>query len=121
MIRLFLIVSSIYASVSATATSCIEADLILHHGNIYTGKTDRSFLGSIASKGSKITYVGKVLSDADIACSNANIIKCLSNFILLDLKFLHILPTSFHLSALQYIYRVQPPYPTDSLVIVYIS
>jgi predicted amidohydrolase YtcJ len=81
MIRLFLIVSSIYASVSATATSCIEADLILHHGNIYTGKTDRSFLGSIASKGSKITYVGKVLSDADIACSNANIINLNGRYI----------------------------------------
>ena len=81
MIRLFLIVSSIYASVSATATSCIEADLILHHGNIYTGKTDRSFLGSIASKGSRITYVGKVLSDAAIACSNANIINLNGKYI----------------------------------------
>ena len=72
--RLFLIVASIYAPAIIQATQCIDADLILHRGNIYTGQTDQSFIGSIASKGAKITYVGKVLSDADIACSDAEVI-----------------------------------------------
>ena len=72
--RLFLIVASIYAPAIIQATQCIDADLILHRGNIYTGQTDQSFIGSIASKGAKITYVGKVLSDAEIACSDAEVI-----------------------------------------------
>ena len=72
--RLFLIVASIYAPAIIQATQCIDADLILHRGNIYTGQTDLSFIGSIASKGAKITYVGKVLSDAEIACSDAEVI-----------------------------------------------
>jgi hypothetical protein len=72
--RLILIVASIYAPAIIQATQCIDADLILHRGNIYTGQTDQSFIGSIASKGAKITYVGKVLSDAEIACSDAEVI-----------------------------------------------
>jgi len=72
--RLFLIVASIYAPAIIQATQCIDADLILHRGNIYTGQTDQSFIGSIASKGAKITYVGKVLSDVEIACSDAEVI-----------------------------------------------
>ena len=72
--RLFLIVASIYAPAIIQATQCIDADLILHRGNIYTGQTDQSFIGSIASQGAKITYVGKVLSDAEIACSDAEVI-----------------------------------------------
>ena len=72
--RLFLIVASLYAPAILQATQCIDADLILHRGNIYTGQTDQSFIGSIASKGAKITYVGKVLSDAEIACSDAEVI-----------------------------------------------
>ncbi len=72
--RLFLIVASLYAPAILQATQCIDADLILHRGNIYTGQTDQSFIGSIASQGAKITYVGKVLSDAEIACSDAEVI-----------------------------------------------
>ncbi len=72
--RLFFIVASIYTPAIIQATQCIDADLILHRGNIYTGQTDQSFIGSIASKGAKITYVGKVLSDAEIACSDAEVI-----------------------------------------------
>ena len=72
--RLFLIVASLYAPAILQATQCIDADLILHRGNIYTGQTDQSFIGSIASNGAKITYVGKVLSDAEIACSDAEVI-----------------------------------------------
>ena len=72
--RLFLIVASLYAPAILQATQCIDADLILHRGNIYTGQTDQSFIGSIASKGAKIIYVGKVLSDAEIACSDAEVI-----------------------------------------------
>ena len=72
--RLFLIVASLYAPAILQATQCIDADLILHRGNIYTGQTDQSFIGSIASQGAKITYVGKVLSDEEIACSDAEVI-----------------------------------------------
>ncbi len=72
--RLFLIVASLYAPAILQATQCIDADLILHRGNIYTGQTDQSFIGSIASQGAKITYVGKVLSDAEIACSDAEVL-----------------------------------------------
>ncbi len=79
--RLFLIVASIYAPAIIQATQCIDADLILHRGNIYTGQTDQSFIGSIASKGAKITYVGKVLSDAEIACSDAEVINLNGKYI----------------------------------------
>jgi len=79
--RLFLIIACIYAPAIKTSTHCIEADLILHRGNIYTGETDQSFVGSIASKGAKIKYVGKVLSDAEIACSDAKVINLKGNYI----------------------------------------
>ena len=72
--RIFLIVASIYASFASAAIECIEADLILHRGNIYTGKNDDSFVGSITTKGSTITYVGELLSDSDISCSDAKVI-----------------------------------------------
>ena len=79
--RLFLIIACIYAPVIKASTHCIEADLILHRGNIYTGESDQSFVGSIASKGAKIKYVGKVLSDAEIACSDAKVINLKGNYI----------------------------------------
>jgi len=79
--RLFLIIACIYAPAIKASTHCIEADLILHRGNIYTGETDQSFVGSIASKGAKIKYVGKVLSDAEIACSDAKVINLKGNYI----------------------------------------
>ena len=79
--RLFLIIACIYAPAIKASTHCIEADLILHRGNIYTGETDQSFVGSIASKGAKIKYVGKVLSDAEIACSDAKVINLKGDYI----------------------------------------
>jgi len=79
--RLFLIIACIYAPAIKASTHCIEADLILHRGNIYTGESDQSFVGSIASKGAKIKYVGKVLSDAEIACSDAKVINLKGNYI----------------------------------------
>ena len=79
--RLLLFVACIYASAILASTKCIEADLILHRGNIYTGQTDQSFVGSIASKGATIKYVGKVLSDAEIACSNAKVINLKGKYI----------------------------------------
>jgi len=72
--RIFLIVASIHASLATAAIECIEADLILHRGSIYTGNNDDSFVGSIASKGSIITYVGELLSDNDLSCSDAEVI-----------------------------------------------
>ena len=72
--RAFFIVTSIYASLVTAAIECIDADLILHHGNIYTGTNDDSFVGSIATKGSIISYVGNVLSDTELSCSDAKII-----------------------------------------------
>ena len=70
----FFIIVSIYAPLLTASIECVEADLILHHGNIYTGKTDDSFVGSIASKGPKITYVGPLLSDSEIGCSDAEVV-----------------------------------------------
>jgi predicted amidohydrolase YtcJ len=72
--RAFFIVTSICASLATAAIECIDADLILHHGNIYTGTNDDSFVGSIATKGSIISYVGNVLSDTELSCSDAKII-----------------------------------------------
>ena len=74
MFRTFLFIISIYAPASLAATECIEADLILHKGNIYTGNGEDSFVGSIASKDSNITYVGSSLSDTDLTCSGAEVI-----------------------------------------------
>ena len=79
--RLLLFVACICAPAIIASTKCIEADLILHRGNIYTGQTDQSFIGSIASKGATIKYVGKVLSDAEIACSNAKVINLKGKYI----------------------------------------
>ncbi len=79
--RLLLFIACICAPAIIASTKCIEADLILHRGNIYTGQTDQSFVGSIASKGETIKYVGKVLSDAEIACSNAKVINLKGKYI----------------------------------------
>ena len=72
--RAFLIIASIYASLATAEIECIDADLILHNGNIYTGNSDDSFVGSITSKGSTISYVGELLSDTELSCSDAKII-----------------------------------------------
>jgi predicted amidohydrolase YtcJ len=74
MMRLFFIIAGIYASLASAAIECIDADLILHHGNIYTGNNDDSFVGSIASKGQNIIYVGELLSENEISCSDARVI-----------------------------------------------
>ena len=74
MIRAFFIVVSIHASLATAAFACKDADLILHHGNIYTGNSDDSFIGSIAIKGSSITYVGELLSNTELSCSDVKIL-----------------------------------------------
>ena len=74
MMRLFFIIAGIYAPLASAAIECIDADLILHHGNIYTGTNDDSFVGSIASKGQNITYVGELLSENEMSCSDARVI-----------------------------------------------
>ena len=79
--RLLLFIVCICAPAIIASTKCLEADLILHRGNIFTGQTDQSFIGSIASKGATINYVGKVLSDAEIACSNAKVINLKGKYI----------------------------------------
>ena len=72
--RPFLVFASIYASIATASIECIDADLILQHGNIYTGNNDDSFVGSIATKGSTISYVGELLSESKLSCSDAKII-----------------------------------------------
>jgi len=79
--RIFLIVASIYASFATAAIECIEADLILHHGNIYTGNNNDSFVGTVATKGSNITYVGELLLDSDLSCSDAKVIDLSGRYI----------------------------------------
>ena len=74
MMRLFFVIAGIYAPLASAAIECIDADLILHHGNIYTGTNDDSFVGSIASKGQNITYVGELLSENEMSCSDARVI-----------------------------------------------
>ena len=81
MLRAFLFIISIYAPALLGATQCIEADLILHEGNIYTGNDEDSFVGSIASKDSNITYVGSSLSDSDLACSGAEVINLKESYV----------------------------------------
>jgi len=81
VLRAFLFIISIYAPALLAATQCIEADLILHEGNIYTGNDEDSFVGSIASKDSKITYVGSSLSDSDLACSGAEVINLKESYV----------------------------------------
>jgi predicted amidohydrolase YtcJ len=81
MLRLSLLISSIYAPALLGTIQCIEADLILHEGNIYTGNGEESFIGSIASKDSKITYVGNSLLDNDLACSGAKVINLNGSYV----------------------------------------
>jgi len=81
MLRLSLLIASIYAPALLGAIQCIEADLILHEGNIYTGNDEESFIGSIASKDSKITYVGNSLLDSDLACSGAKVINLNGSYV----------------------------------------
>jgi predicted amidohydrolase YtcJ len=81
VLRAFLFIISIYAPALLAATQCIEADLILHEGNIYTGNDEDSFVGSIASKDSNITYVGSSLSDSDLACSGAEVINLKDSYV----------------------------------------
>jgi predicted amidohydrolase YtcJ len=81
VLRVFLFIISIYAPALLAATQCIEADLILHEGNIYTGNDEDSFVGTIASKDSYITYVGSSLSDSDLACSGAEVINLKDSYV----------------------------------------
>ena len=79
--RPFLLFASIYASIATASIECIDADLILQHGNIYTGNNDDSFVGSIATKGSTISYVGDLLSESNLSCSDAKIIDLRGRYI----------------------------------------
>ena len=79
--RPFLVFASIYASIATASIECIDADLILQHGNIYTGNDDDSFVGSIATKGSTISYVGELLSESKLSCSDAKIIDLRGRYI----------------------------------------
>ena len=79
--RTFFLIASIHASLATAAIECIDADLILHHGNIHTGNNKNSFVGSIATKGSTISYVGGLLSDAELSCSEAKIIDLSGRFV----------------------------------------
>ena len=80
MFRLLLIVSSLYVSSLSANSECLDADLILTNGTIYSGLNERSFIGSIASKNSKIIYVGEDLVDA-INCTDARVINLSGKYI----------------------------------------
>ena len=58
----------------SAAPQCLEADLILNNGHIYSGLSEQSYKGTIAIKGSKITYAGESLSQNKFHCSGAKVI-----------------------------------------------
>ena len=80
MIRLLFIVVSLYVSTSIAASKCLDVDLILTNGAIYSGLNDRSFVGTIASKESKIIYVGDILPDS-LHCAGARVINLSGKYI----------------------------------------
>ena len=80
MIRLLFIVVSLYVSTSIAASKCLDVDLILTNGTIYSGLNDRSFVGTIASKESKIIYVGDILPDS-LHCASAKVINLSGKYI----------------------------------------
>ena len=80
MIRLLFIVVSLYLSTSIAASKCLDVDLILTNGAIYSGLNDRSFVGTIASKESKIIYVGDILPDS-LHCAGAKVINLSGKYI----------------------------------------
>ena len=80
MIRLLFIVVSLYVSTSIAASKCLDVDLILTNGTIYSGLNDRSFVGTIASKESKIIYVGDILPDS-LHCAGAKVINLSGKYI----------------------------------------
>jgi predicted amidohydrolase YtcJ len=63
------------------SSQCLEADLILNNGHIYSGLDDKSFKGTIAIKNTKITYAGKSLSKHKFHCSGAKVIDLDGKFI----------------------------------------
>ena len=80
MIRLLFIAVSLYVSTSIAASKCLDVDLILTNGAIYSGLNDRSFVGTIASKESKIIYVGDILPDS-LHCAGAKVINLSGKYI----------------------------------------
>jgi len=80
MIKFLFIVANLYVSTSIAALRCLEADLILTNGTIYSGLNDDSYVGTIASKGSKIIYVGDVVPD-NLHCAGAKVINLSGKYI----------------------------------------
>jgi predicted amidohydrolase YtcJ len=74
MLRNFIFLFCFTAFPIQANQQCVEADLILLNGVIYTGLTVESFAGTIAIKGSHITYVGSNLSDQELKCSKAKVV-----------------------------------------------
>ena len=74
MLRNFIFLFCFTAFPIQANQQCVEADLILLNGVIYTGLTVESFAGTIAIKGSHITYVGSNLSDQELECSKAKVV-----------------------------------------------
>jgi predicted amidohydrolase YtcJ len=73
MQKFFLFLLAFTFSFVISARDCLDADLILKNGFIYDGLSDQPFIGTIASKESKIIYVGKNLDDIEIQCSAAKV------------------------------------------------
>ena len=80
MSKFLFIVANLYVSTSIAALRCLEADLILTNGTIYSGLNDDSYVGTIASKGSKIIYVGDVVPD-NLHCAGAKVINLSGKYI----------------------------------------
>ena len=73
MQKFFLFLLAFTFSFVISARDCLDADLILKNGFIYDGLSDQPFTGTIASKESKIIYVGKNLGEIEIQCSAARV------------------------------------------------
>jgi len=81
LIRVYLFLVCFHASGIIAAPKCIDADLILAEGTIYSGVGEQAFVGAIALKGSKIVYVGNNLTDDGLNCSDAEVINLNGKYI----------------------------------------
>ena len=81
MIKVLFVAITLNVSILLATPKCINADLILTNGTIYTGLNENSFIGTIVSNGSKITYVGGPLPDNNFYCPNTKVINLSGKYI----------------------------------------
>ena len=77
----FFIVFIIYASSIIADSKCNQADLILENASIYDGLSDKSFIGSIGVKDSKISFINKGKITAYDECGGTRVINLKEYFI----------------------------------------